>query len=102
MENRKWQLQQQRERELRKTARNEAYGGGAGGLLPLLEPYRPTEEERRVLKDIEVQIAKRLGITPEALSAPVAQLSAVRGLSRGLVRASRPRSWPAAAGSSRW
>ena len=86
MEKRKWQLRQRRERELREKARSEAIGGG-GGLLPLLEPYRPTDGERRVLKDIEAQIGQRLGVTPGALSAPIAQLSSVRDKDESRLRA---------------
>ena len=87
MENRKEELRQKRELELLEVARREASGdagavgaGGIGALLGLLDEdaYAPSEDERKSLAALALQVSERLGVPIEQLGPPEATVTCVR------------------------
>jgi hypothetical protein len=90
MENRKEELRQKRELELLEVARREAGGdagavggggiGAIGALLGLLDEdaYAPSEDERKSLAALALQVSERLGVPIEQLGPPEATVTCVR------------------------
>lgn len=86
MENRKEQLRQHREEELRTVAAR-VDGGGGFGALWFLDAHEPNETQKAALTAIEERVAELLHTEARALVGPTAEICCIRDRDGNRLRA---------------